>query len=224
MTAFKKLLPYFLTSIVVIGLWRLFTLTDNYAWTPKGKERLMLDIALTTIFIYKTVFWLIIANLAVFIIKCTLKNKYKATIVGVFIGVTFYVIGGRVVGKSCAFSYYTVFINQSVAEGYLQDPIKEAGYYIGPILTEEIKDKQMKLRRYAIGGLGDINYKPATETLKVILIDKTEPDYLRADAFVTLQKFGTNTSNKILADFRKVASDTVDKKVINLVDDWGKSN
>ena len=65
-TAIKKILPYFLTSISVVGLWWLLTGTDNYAWNPKGKEILMLYIALTSIFYYKTIFWLVIANVAVF--------------------------------------------------------------------------------------------------------------------------------------------------------------
>ena len=216
MTVLKKLLPYILTSLAVIGLWRLFTTTDNYAWSPKGKERLMLDIALTLIFIYKTIFWLVVANLSVFIIKSSFKKRYKTVGIAALISVTFYFTAGQIVDKNCAFSYYMVFVNQSVAEEYLQDPIKEAGYHIGPILTEKIKDKQMELRRYAIGGLGDIKYKPATETLKKILVDTTETDYVRADAFVVLTKFNTETSNKALSNFKSSAIYTSDKKVIEL--------
>jgi hypothetical protein len=216
MTVLKKLLPYILTSLAVIGLWRLFTMTDNYAWSPKGKERLMLDIALTTIFIYKTIFWLVVANLSVFIIKSSFRNRYKPAGIAALIGVTFYFTAGQIVDKNCAFSYYMVFVNQSVAEEYLQDPIKEAGYHIGPILTDKIKNKNMELRRYAIGGLGDIKYKPATETLRQILLDTSEQDYVRADAFVVLTKFNTETANKVLSDFNSSATDTIDRKVIEL--------
>jgi len=176
----------------------------------------MLDEALTTIFIYKTIFWLVIANLGVFIIKSILKNRYKVATISALIGLTFYFAVGQVVDKSCAFSYYTVFVNQSVSEEYLQDPIKQAGYHIGTILTDKIKDKNMELRRYAINGLGDIKYKPATETLKQILFDTTETDYVRADAFVVLTKFNTAMSIKVLSDFKSSATDTVDKKVVEL--------
>lgn len=216
MAVLKKLLPYILTSLAVSGLWRLFTMTDNYAWSPKGKERLILDIALTTIFIYKTIFWFVVANLSVFIIKSSFKNRYKTAGITALISVTFYFTAGQIVDKNCAFSYYMVFVNQSVAEEYLQDPIKEAGYHIGSILTEKIKDKQMELRRYAIGGLGDIKYKPATETLQKILVDTTETEYVRADAFVVLTKFNTETSNKVLSNFKSSAIDPSDKKVIEL--------
>jgi hypothetical protein len=216
MTTLKKLLPYILTSLAVIGLWRLLTWRENYAWFPKGKESLMLDIALTTIFIYKTIFWLLLANLAVYIIKSILKTKYKPAIISTFIGVTFYFAAGQVVEKNCAFSYYMVFVNQSVSEEYLEDPIKQAGYHIGPILTDKIKDRNLKLRRYAINGLGDIKYTPATETLKQILFDRTEADYIRADAFVVLTKFNSTTANKVLADFKLSAFDMIDKKVVEL--------
>lgn len=165
MKVLNAMLPYLLTSLAEIGLWGLFTGTENYAWSPKGKERLMLDIALTTIFFYKAALWLVVANLSVFIIKSFFKSSFKAAGITSFVGVAYYYFAGQVFDKSCAFSYYMVFVNQSVSEEYLQDPIKQAGYHIGPILTDKIKDKQMKLRRYTISGIGDISYLPATETL-----------------------------------------------------------
>ncbi len=82
----------------------------------------------------------------------------------------------------------------------------------------------MELRRYAIRGLGEIKYKPATPTLKLILIDKYEPEYVRADAYETLQCFDTDETKKILASFRSQATDKIDSKVIDLVDYWAKSN
>ncbi len=176
----------------------------------------MRDIALTTIFIYKTIFWLVVANLSVFIIKSSFRNRYKAAGIAALIGVTFYYSAGQIVDKKCAFFYYMVFVNQSVAEWMLQDPIKEAGYHIGPILTKNIKDKDMELRSYAINGLGDIRYKPATETLKKIMTDETEHVEFRADAYVVLTKFNTATANQILSEFKSSATDTADKKVVEL--------
>ena len=108
-----------------------------------------------------------------------------------------------------------IFVNQSVSEEYLQDPIKQAGYHIGPILTDKIKDKNLRYRRYAIGGLGEINYKPATETLRTILFDKTEHEEFRADAYETLTKFRTDIAKKILDEFR-ASADTSDQKIVDL--------
>ena len=108
-------------------------------------------------------------------------------------------------------------------EEYIERPILEAGYYIGPILAKEIIDKNMKYRLYAIGGLEKIKYKPATENLKQILFDKTENEVFRADAYETLHSFDTEETRKILNDFRSQATDTLDKGVIELGDYFIKS-
>lgn len=215
-TAIKKILPYFLTSILVVGLWWLFTWTDNYAWNPKGKETLILDIALTSIFYYKTFFWLVIANVTVFAISQFLRKNYKTTAVSALLTTIFYFAVGQIVDKKCAFHYYSVFLNQSVTEEYIQEPILNAGYQIGPILTENIADKEMKNRRYAIGGLEKIKYKPATPTLTKILLDKSELEVFRADAYEALTAFDTEETRKVLADFKTQATDSLDKKVVEL--------
>jgi len=211
-----KILSFVLTSLLVIAFWKIQTMSGNYAWNPKGKELLMLDIALTSIFFYKTLFWLLVANLVVFILILLKKKKYKITGGTFLLTIVFYIFAGQYVNKKCAPFYYSVFFNQSVMEEYIERPILEAGYSIGHILTEEIIDKEMKYRRYAIGGLKKIKYKPATKTLKRILLDKTENEVFRADAYETLHSFDTKEARKILNDFRHQATDTLDRKVIEL--------
>src|SRR5690606_41412612 len=98
-TAIKKILPYLLTSIFVVGLWWLFTWTDNYAWFPKGKETLMLDIALISIFYYKALFWLVIANVTVFAVRQLLLRNYKTTAITALFAIVFYFLVGQVVDK-----------------------------------------------------------------------------------------------------------------------------
>ena len=85
-------------------------------------------------------------------------------------------------------------------------------------------DKEMKYRRYAIGGLEKLKYKPATPTLIKILLDKSEIDVFRADAFVALTSFDTDETRKIISTFRQQANDTLDKKVIEYADYWTKHN
>ncbi|GAA4369833.1 hypothetical protein GCM10023185_43830 [Hymenobacter saemangeumensis] len=216
MNALKKLFPYALTSAAVIGLWHLFTLTDNDLSTSTDNKLVLLNQALSTIFFYKTLFWLVLANLGVFISKSILNKQNQAAVATACVGLAFYFYIGQFVDKNCAFPYYRVFVSQSVAEEYLQRPIEEAGYYIGPILTEKIEDRQMEFRRYAISGLGDINYKPATKMLGQILVDKTEVEWIRADAYVALTKFNTASARKILRDFQVSSSDTTDQKVVAL--------
>jgi len=218
-----NILLFVLTSLLVIFFWKIRTDASNYAWNPKGKELLMLDIALTSIFIYKTLFWLFVANLAVFAMIQLKRKKHKIAGSTFLATIVFYIFVGMYVDKKCAPFYYNVFLNQSVMEEYITRPILEAGYYIGPILTKEITNREIKYRRYAINGLGEIKYKPATETLKQILFDRTEFDYFRADAYETLHGFNTKETKTILRDFRNQAVDTLDKKVIELGDSFIKN-
>jgi hypothetical protein len=215
-TTIKKILPYFLTSIFVVILWLLYTWTDNYAWNPKGKDVLVLEIALNSIFYYKTLFWLLVANLTVFVIRQLLLKNYKSSAITILLTITFYFVVGHFVDKKCAFHYFTVFNNQSVAEEYIHEPILNAGYQIGPILTENITDKGMKNRRYAIGGLVKINYKPAIPTLAKILFDKSELEVIRAEVYEALTAFDTDETRRILSDFKTQATDTEDNRVVEL--------
>ena len=212
----KKILPYLITSLLVIGFWKMWTWTDNYAWNPKGKELLMLDIALTSIFFYKTIFWLVTANLFVFGLLQLRKKNLKTSGIVVALTLTYHFTVGQVIDKKCAFHYYSVFHNQSVAEGYIVRPIEEAGHKIGPILTEKIKEKEMKYRRYAILGLHKIDYQPATELMGNILFDTSELEVFRADAYETLKTFDNQNGIKILAEFKTQAKDSVELKVVEL--------
>jgi len=212
----KKILPYLITSLLVIGLWKLLTWTDNYAWNPVGKELLMLDIALTSIFFYKTLFWLVSANLIVFGLLQLRKRKFKTAGIVIGLTLTYHFIVGQVIDKKCAFHYYSVFLNQSRPEPLIVEPIEEAGNEIGPILTKKIEDKEMKYRRYAILGLQKIDYQPATELMGKILFDKTELEVFRADAYETLKTFGNEESVKLLNEFKNQAKDSTDLKVVEL--------
>lgn len=175
----------------------------------------MLDISLTTIFIYKVIFWLIVGNSALFAFMIYLKGKRKIALVSGSLALLVYFFGGHWVNKELAFSYFAVFRNQSVSEGFIERPILESGYYIGPELTEYIQEKSAEDRRYAISGIGKIRYEPATSTLASILFDLDEPDYIRADAFVALKTIGTKDSHAVITDFAKKG----DPNLMNLTKD-----
>lgn len=212
----RNILPYLITSLVVIGIWKLSTSTENYAWNPKGKEPLMLDIALTSIFFYKTIFWLITTNLVVFGLLKLKQKKLITSGISILLALIFFFTVRPLINKKCAFHYYSVFHNQSVAEGYIVEPIEEAGYEIGPLLIQKISDKEMKYRRYAILGLQKINYQPATSLMVKILFDTSELGIFRADAYEALRTFDNRESNNHIAKFKSQANDSVDFKVIEL--------
>lgn len=129
---------------------------------------------------------------------------------------TYHFTVGQVIDKKCAFHYYSVFINQSRPEPLLVKPIEEAGKEIGPILTDKIKDKEMKYRRYAILGLQKIDYQPASDLMGQILFDKAENEIYRADAYETLKTFDNEISNKLIREFKHQAKDSTENKVVEL--------
>lgn len=205
-----------ITSLLVTGIWKLLTWTDNYAWNPKGKELLMLDIALTSIFFYKTIFWLVIVNLIVLGLIQFRKKNFKTAAIVIVLTLTYHFTFEELINKKCAPHYYSVFQNQSVAEGNIVDPIEIAGYEIGPILTDNIAVKEMKYRRYAILGLQRIDYQPATDLLGRILFDCSELVIYRADAYETLKIFDNEISNKLISEFRRQTKDSIENKIIGL--------
>jgi HEAT repeat protein len=101
-----------------------------------------------------------------------------------------------------------------VSEEYVERPILEAGYHIGPELEAYIQNRSTEDRRYAISALGKIKYDPAIKTLESILVDGTEADYIRADAFMSLKSIATKEAERIIADFRKSG----DKNVLTLTE------
>jgi hypothetical protein len=102
-TLTKKISPYLITSLLVIGFWKMWTWTDNYAWNPEGKELLMLDIALTSIFFYKTIFWLVTANLFVFGFLQMRKKNFKTAGTIIVLTLIYHFTFGQIIDKKCAF-------------------------------------------------------------------------------------------------------------------------
>ena len=73
-------------------------------------------------------------------------------------------------------------------EPELADPLIEAGNKMTLVICEAIKNKDMRLRRYAIGALGHIGDEKALPTLQHIVLSKEEPYYLRYDALIAIYR------------------------------------
>jgi len=67
-------------------------------------------------------------------------------------------------------------------EPELDDPLIEVGKGMTLVICKAIKNKDMRLRRYAIGALGYIGDKRAIPALEEILKSKEEVYYFRGDA------------------------------------------
>jgi len=68
------------------------------------------------------------------------------------------------------------------AEDQLMDPLILNGRRVAPLVIAEVPNKEMKLRRYAIGFLGNGQYRDALPVLEQVLVDESEIYYFRADA------------------------------------------
>lgn len=199
----KKLFPYFVLTVFIILWWKLSTDASNYAWNPKGKELLILELSLQTIFIYKTCFWLLVMNTGLFASIHAFKKKYAIALVATLIGTVIFFFGNKWVDRQLAQPYFTVFINQSVDEENIEKPIIESGYHVGEYLTPYIQQKDARYRRYAISGLGKIKYNPAIGPLQHIVNDSTEQDFIRADALSALKEIGTNEATSVIESYHK---------------------
>lgn len=113
--------------------------------------------------------------------KWKLLAIMSATIVFVAIPIVAWTIyEGPLRGPEAAFRDFASASHR--AEIQLTDPLVLAGAGVLPLVHEAIKDKNFRLRRYAIGHLGCARYAAALPTHERILADVTERDYFRADA------------------------------------------
>jgi len=83
----------------------------------------------------------------------------------------------------------------------LDDPLIEAGKKMTLVICEAIKNKDMRLRRYAIGALGYIGDKRAIPTLESILKSKDEIYYFRGDALHAIYQIDNVLGKKYAFEF-----------------------
>ena len=89
-------------------------------------------------------------------------------------------------------NFYNIFINQTVSDDYILVPVVEGGYYIGKFLNHDILDSSMQKRRYAIEGLGLVDFKPAIKNLELIIENDDTEDFIREIAMESLIKLKEN--------------------------------
>ncbi|MCP4491747.1 MAG: hypothetical protein GY820_31240 [Gammaproteobacteria bacterium] len=102
------------------------------------------------------------------------------------------------------------------AEDMLMDPLILAGEKVVPLVLQEISSPEMKLRRYAIHFLGNGQYQSSIPTLKAILGNEKEIDYIRGDALASI--FNTNHElGMSLAKAYTSRSDYLGKQAVEIV-------
>lgn len=78
------------------------------------------------------------------------------------------------------------FYKNNGPEDTLMDPLILAGERVVPLVTKEVKNKEMPRRRYAIAFLGNGSYREALPVLQTIVQDSSEADYFRGDALISI--------------------------------------
>jgi hypothetical protein len=87
------------------------------------------------------------------------------------------------------------------AEDQLMDPLILTGSSVVPLVLKELPNKDMRLRRYAIGFLGNGRYSEALPMLEVILNDESEIYYIRADALEAIFQISQSRAKELAPNF-----------------------
>ncbi len=87
------------------------------------------------------------------------------------------------------------------AEDQLMDPLILNGHRVVPLVLSEIQKKEMPLRRYAIGFLGNGHYAEAMPLLEKILSDESEIFYFRADALEAIYQIAPNRARVLAPEY-----------------------
>src|SRR5262245_48763067 len=87
------------------------------------------------------------------------------------------------------------------AEDQLMDPLILTGSSVVPLVLKELPNKDMRLRRYAIGFLGNGRYSEALPMLEVILNDKSEIYYIRAEALEAIFQISQSRAKELAPNF-----------------------
>lgn len=102
------------------------------------------------------------------------------------------------------------------AEDQLIDPLILNGPRVVPLVLQDLPDKDMPLRRYAIGFLGNGKYEEALPILEQILSDDSEKFYFRADALIAIFSISPDRARE-LAPGHKNGEDLLGKYAIKII-------
>ena len=96
------------------------------------------------------------------------------------------------------------YSQNDVAEDMIMDPLILAGEKVVPLVIQDIKNKNMPRRRYAIGFLGNGSYQIALPVLTEILDDAKEKPYFRGDALIAIYKINKNIGVELAKKYQTV--------------------
>lgn len=97
------------------------------------------------------------------------------------------------------------FLTHQTKESYLAIPLCNAGEKVVPLLTEKVKDKNLKRRRYAIGFLGVTESKLPVSVLEKIVKDETDNEFYRGDSLQSLYLLDESLGKTLANNYQNMA-------------------
>jgi hypothetical protein len=94
------------------------------------------------------------------------------------------------------------FLTQETMESFLALPLCAGGEKIVPLVTEKVRDRNMKRRRYAIGFLGVTESRLPIPVLEKIVKDETEEEVFRGDALHSIYLLDESLGKKLANENR----------------------
>lgn len=94
------------------------------------------------------------------------------------------------------------FYKYSGGEETLMDPLILAGDKVVPLVLENIRNKQMPKRRYAIEFLGNGTIRQALPALEELVKNNTEEDFIRGDALQAIYRIDQGLGREIAQKYK----------------------
>ena len=197
-TVSKNILIIILLVVINLAIFifcKIVTSDENFIWYKITAEKATL-ISYACMDLLRIRYFVFANSINFFLLGIYFAFNYKKSLglIIAIISIGIYWGGNKLFEKNLIDNYYTIFKNQAVSEDFMLEPIKAAGYGIGSFLMADIKTSYSPHRKYAILGVGEIQFKPAVETLNSILLNPNEKPETRGNAYNALLKINTEKS------------------------------
>jgi hypothetical protein len=184
-----------LINLAIFLFCKLLTDEGNYIWYKTSSDRVLL-VSMASLDLMRIRYFIYANSINFFLMGIYFAYYYRKTmgLIIAALGVLIFFGGNKLFEENIIENYYVLFKNQNVPEDFILEPVKSAGKGIGRELMKDVDNKYSPLRKYAIAGLGEIKYEPATDVINNILHDLNENSEIRGEAYLALLKMDTEKS------------------------------
>ncbi|HVD96556.1 MAG TPA: HEAT repeat domain-containing protein [Cytophagaceae bacterium] len=213
-----------LVNLAIFLFCKILTDEGNFIWSKiDPTKRFLVSMACMDLMRIK---YFVYANSINFFLLGTYFAYYYRKTLGVLtmvLGVLIFFGGNKLFKEEVVRNYYIIFKNQKVPEDFVLEPVKSAGEDIGKYLMSDVRNILSPVRKYAITGVGEIRYAPATNELNEILHDLKEKPEIRGEAYLALVKIGTERSASYVRIFIGSIHPPADQATIDYLRSKGRA-